>query len=59
MATSTELATRILFVYESSLPVDGRANLSGRIEAMCKAVEGLKLEETSRADLKELIGATV
>lgn len=43
--SSEDLAARILIIYESHLPMDGRANLSDRMDAMHKAVEALGLHE--------------
>lgn len=40
-----DLAARILIIYESHLPMDNRANLSDRMDAMHKAVEALGLHE--------------
>lgn len=40
---SLELAARIVIVYEGKLPLDGRADLPTRIEAMRQTVEELKL----------------
>lgn len=38
------LAIRLLIVYESKLPVDGKATLNERVEAMEHAVKALKLQ---------------
>lgn len=40
-----DLAARILIVYESNLPMDGRANLAERMDAMRKTVDALGLHE--------------
>lgn len=56
---SNELAIRILVVYESRLPLDGRATFPERLEAMRIAIEELSITSSAAGQVVKVAGGTV